>query len=438
VKRRICVTLGLAAVALALPAPVRAAASCGVPADTASQSDKAGWMAQGARAAGLPGELPVMASLVDAGLQDIDFGDSDSRGYFAMRVAIWDNGKYAGFPDDPALQLQWFIDQALAVKRLRIAEGDAGFGSDPSRWGEWDADVMQPADEFRGRYQLRLDEARALVAGSCAGPSAPPVVTLTVAPQPSPGHGGWLGAADGAATASVSATGDAAVTGLACTDGGAAVPLVGETGASPRTASFTVSGDGSHALACTAGDAEGAQSAPATATVALDRTAPVVAYTGNAGSYALDATVAIACSATDALSGIDPAATSCAPITGPAYRFAPGANTFTATAADVAGNTASATASFVVAVTGAGLGDLTTRFVQGSAAYRALRPAQRAVVDQLAAALSRGLQALVPRLSPAQRQAVIRLYQAGVGALVAPGWLTADQAATLQRLANAL
>jgi hypothetical protein len=33
---------------------------------------------------------------------------------------------------------------------------------------------------------------------------------------------------------------------------------------------------------------------------------------------------------------------------------------------------------------------------------------------------------------------LVRAYQAGVAALVGPGWLTGEQAATLQRLAGAL
>ncbi len=413
-------------------------ATCGVPADSASQADIAGWMAQGARAAGLPGELPVMASVTDTGLKNLSNGDSDSVGYFAMRVAIWDNGPYAGFPGNPALQLQWFIDQALAVKSERLAEGNTEFVNDPSMWGDWVADVMRPAEQFRGRYQLRLDEARALIAQGCAGPNAPPVVTLGVTPQASPDHGGWLNAADGAATVTVSATDDTAVSDLTCTDNGAAVDVTGQTGSNPRTGAFTVSADGSHAVACIATDLDGEPSSPSTITVQLDRTAPTVGYTGNAGSYGVDATVNISCSATDGLSGIDAAATRCESITGPAYGFALGTNTFAATAADVAGNTALTSTSFDVTVTASGLGNLTTQFVQGSAAYRALRPAQRAVVDRLAAALSRGLEQLVPRLIPAQRRAVIRVYQAGVGALVGPGWLTVNQAATLQQLAGGL
>jgi hypothetical protein len=61
------------------------------------------------------------------------------------------------------LQIKWFIDNALAVKKQRIAAGDANFGKDPRMWGEWIADVERPAEEFRGRYQRQLDPARELL-----------------------------------------------------------------------------------------------------------------------------------------------------------------------------------------------------------------------------------------------------------------------------------
>ena len=78
-----------------------------------------------------------------------------------MRVSIWNEGPYLDFPDHPALQLQWFIDQALAVKQERVAAGEP---IDPAHYGDWVADVQRPAEQFRGRYQLRLDEARQLIA----------------------------------------------------------------------------------------------------------------------------------------------------------------------------------------------------------------------------------------------------------------------------------
>ena len=85
-----------------------------------------------------------------------------------MAEAIWNAGAYAGFPEKPELQAKWFIDQALAVKTRRIAEGNLFFGSDPSGFGEWIADVERPAEPARGSYQLRLEEARQLMVLGCA------------------------------------------------------------------------------------------------------------------------------------------------------------------------------------------------------------------------------------------------------------------------------
>jgi hypothetical protein len=138
------------------------------PGDDASQVDIASWMANRAREAGLPPELPIMAALVASGLKNLPFGDADAVGYFEMRESIWNRGQYAGFPDNPELQIKWFIDQASAVRAARIAAGDVDFGKDPTQWGEWIADVERPAEQFRGRYQLRLAEARQLVELACA------------------------------------------------------------------------------------------------------------------------------------------------------------------------------------------------------------------------------------------------------------------------------
>ena len=133
------------------------------PGDDASQAALAKWLAKEAEKAGLPPELPVMASLVESGVKNLNFGDRDSVGFFQMRTEFWNSGPYKGYPERPELQAKWFIDQALAVKRKRIAAGDVDFGKDPGKWGEWIADVELPAEQYRGRYQLRLAEARALL-----------------------------------------------------------------------------------------------------------------------------------------------------------------------------------------------------------------------------------------------------------------------------------
>ena len=103
-----------------------------------------------------------MAALVDSGLRNRPArGDADSVGFFQMRLSIWDAGEYKGFPSRPQLQLRWFLDSAIAMKMQRYARG--ANPADPSSWGDWVADVERPAEAFRGRYQLRLEEARRLL-----------------------------------------------------------------------------------------------------------------------------------------------------------------------------------------------------------------------------------------------------------------------------------
>ena len=102
-----------------------------------------------------------MASLVESGMTNLHCGDADSVGFFQMRVGIWNQGEYAGYPEKPELQVKWFLDQAEAVKDARVAAGKPI--DDPNSFGEWIADVERPAEQYRGRYQLQLDEAQGLL-----------------------------------------------------------------------------------------------------------------------------------------------------------------------------------------------------------------------------------------------------------------------------------
>lgn len=107
-----------------------------------------------------------MAALVESGLKNDQYGDRDSLGFFQMRTSIWDEGPYKGFAQNPDLQVRWFIDQAVAVRRQRIADGDMNFGQDPNSWGDWVADIERPAEEYRGRYALQLGTAKGLLGDS--------------------------------------------------------------------------------------------------------------------------------------------------------------------------------------------------------------------------------------------------------------------------------
>jgi hypothetical protein len=163
----------VAAAALVGPASANAADCVTYPGDAASKSALAAWMAYGATARGIPGELPVMAALVESGLTNLPPGDSGNAGFFQMRVAIWDRPPYTGFATNPQLQLNWFVDTALAVLASKRAS-DPGYGASEERYGEWVADVERPAEQFRGRYQPRLGEARTLIGAGCVPDGAPP------------------------------------------------------------------------------------------------------------------------------------------------------------------------------------------------------------------------------------------------------------------------
>jgi len=201
------------------------------------------------------------------------------------------------------------------------------------------------------------------------------------------------------------------------------------------TSSSTSAGEGTITLNATCTDLAG-NTGSASYAVKVDKTPPMLAVTGNAGTYAVDQTVAIACAATDSLSGI---ATACSGISGPAVGFGVGTHTVTLSATDLAGNTASENVTFTVSPpTGKSLANLTKQYVDGSARYAALNRAQKAVVDVLAGAATQAVAAIVPHLSPAQKTALERAYAAALGTLVREGWLTASQAVTLQSLAAQL
>ncbi len=130
------------------------------PGDDASPQQIAAWMGAHAARAGLPPELPVMAALTESGLRNVPYGDRDSVGFFQMRQGIWDQGPYAGYLHRPGLQMKWFIEHALAARAQAPA-----LAQSPDSWGEWIANVEQPAAQYRFRYQLQLGAAQELLHG---------------------------------------------------------------------------------------------------------------------------------------------------------------------------------------------------------------------------------------------------------------------------------
>ena len=172
----------------------------------------------------------------------------------------------------------------------------------------------------------------------------PPAISATVSPAPN--AYGWNNT-----NVSVGFTCSDALSGMASCTGPTTVSIEG--------ASQAVNGAATDNAGNTAG---------ATASVSIDRTPPIVTYTGNAGSYTVDQTVKITCSAADpsasnGATGSGIATTTCQNISGPAYGFTIGTNSYSATATDKAGNSGHGSTSFTVLVNAGGLDGLIGQLV---------------------------------------------------------------------------
>jgi hypothetical protein len=162
----------------------------------------------------------------------------------------------------------------------------------------------------------------------------------TVDPTISLGHGapdglaGWFVTDPVAVT--VTASDNVGVDHMACTENGSPIAVV--------AGQLTVTGEGTHDLACTAYDAAG-NDATATDTVRIDTVAPEVALAGSDGVTVDfgDPLPAYSCTADDATSGLAGPCT----VTGDGDG-AVGTHVVTATATDVAGHTSTATATYTV------------------------------------------------------------------------------------------
>ncbi|HVL88713.1 MAG TPA: hypothetical protein VM841_00615, partial [Actinomycetota bacterium] len=122
-------------------------------------------------------------------------------------------------------------------------------------------------------------------------------------------------------------------------------------------------------ITCTATSAGG--TASQSVTVSIDRTAPVVAYDGNRGTYELDEHVVVDCVASDDTSGI--ASDTCASVDAPAHELGPGTHTASASATDVAGNEGEGSAEFEVIVTPGGVARLIVKLITDTGLASTLR-----------------------------------------------------------------
>ena len=157
------------------------------PGDGAATERIARWMARGAADRGLPRELPVMAGIAESGLRNLR--GSSYAGFFGMHRSL-NRGDYRGFPRNPQLQLDWFLDTAGLVRQRRVAEGRPDPAADDGAYGIWIADVERPATQNRSGYQPHLERARELIAGKCDPPAGadatPPRLEIRVARRQRP------------------------------------------------------------------------------------------------------------------------------------------------------------------------------------------------------------------------------------------------------------
>jgi hypothetical protein len=134
------------------------------PGDSAPRQAIAAWLAARAMMVGIPEELPVMAALVESGVQSHFPGDADSVGFFQMRVSVWNKGAYSGYPDKPQLQVKWFLDQAAAVRNNAMLRGDRSFFETTAGYGRWIDEALRPSTTRRATYQQALEPSRKLIA----------------------------------------------------------------------------------------------------------------------------------------------------------------------------------------------------------------------------------------------------------------------------------
>ena len=136
-----------------------------------------------------------MASLVESGLHNLTGGDRDSVGFFQMRTGIWDRRGLRRVPAEPRAadalvhrpraRDQGQADPPRATRPTARIRARTATGSPTSRCR---------TEPYRGRYQLRLDDARALLAE--AGPAPAPATGVPVSADAAAGAAPAVPAAD--------------------------------------------------------------------------------------------------------------------------------------------------------------------------------------------------------------------------------------------------
>jgi len=211
----------------------------------------------------------------------------------------------------------------------------------------------------------------------------------------------------------------------------------GGSGVATVTPPVTVSTEGAgQSVAGTCTDVAGNSASTVVSGINIDRTAPTVAFTGNAATYDIDQAVAIACAANDERSGI--ASSNCPGAAGPATSFGPGTVMLSGSATDNADNTGSASTTFTVTPSAGGVCRLTRQYVTSGPRYGGADKLHRAAADATVAVACRMLDVLSRPAPALHRRIALAAYTGIVGGLARGGWLTGPQSSALASYARAI
>jgi hypothetical protein len=265
--------------------------------------------------------------------------------------------------------------------------------------------------------------------------TSPPATSIGLVPAPN--AAGWNNTN---VTVNLSATDPDGVADVATINYSATgAQTIAPTVVAGSAASFVVNTEGVTTVTYFAKDKAGNTEAAHTKVIRIDKTLPTVTYTGNAGTYTVDQTVTITCTAADpnnanGTAGSGLASTTCANVNAPAYSFPLGLNTLSASATDVAGNLGTGFTTFTVQVTNSSLCTLTVRFIQGSPNAQTSPALAEAQAHRLCKLLANAGSVR----NPEAKDALVGAYQNGLTSLVDMGLLTPAQAAILFTLSQAL
>ncbi|PYI52148.1 hypothetical protein [Paenibacillus flagellatus] len=137
---------------------------------------------------------------------------------------------------------------------------------------------------------------------------------------------------------------------------------IGETTAKGNAVTVPITQEGVTTVTYAAVNFSGVRETPGTIDVRVDKTAPVVQFSGKP-VYSVSEAVYIGCTATDALSGISGQPCAAPLAAAPAYAYEPGDHEVAVTASDLAGNAVTATFAFRIEVDYDGLIALVRQFM---------------------------------------------------------------------------